>query len=162
MLTQSITQEQSVELQQTFSPLLMQANHILSLSQAELEAAVGDAIDENPALELEDCAVCPVCGRRTSGEPCATCRSAPIEPPPALRSDDSLPRTESEYRTLGTTDPEFDPMNFIASATDLREQILESAVASVATELEQAIALVLVDAIDDRGFLSLSTDEIAT
>src|SRR4051812_4111226 len=162
MLTQSITQDQNVELQQTFSPLLMQANHILSLSQAELEAAVNDAIEENPALELEDCAICPVCGRRTSGEPCATCRSAPIEPPPVLRGEDSLPRSEPEYRTLGSPDPEFDPMTFIASATDLREQILESAVASLETDLEQAIALILVDAIDDRGFLSLSVEDIAS
>jgi RNA polymerase sigma-54 factor len=162
MVTQSLTQDQNVELQQTFSPLLMQANHILSLSQAELEAAVNDAIEENPALELEDCAVCPVCGRRTSGEPCATCRSTPIEPPPVLRGDDSLPRTEPEYRTLGSSaDPDFDPMSFIASATDLREQILESAVASLDTELDHAIALILVDAIDDRGFLSLSIEEIA-
>lgn len=161
MLTQSLSQDQNVELQQTFSPLLMQANHILSLSQAELEAAVNDAIEENPALELEDCAICPVCGRRTSGEPCATCRSAPIEPPPLLRGEDSLPRSEPEYRTLGSPDPEFDPMSFIASATDLREQILESAVASLDSDLDQAIALILVDAIDDRGFLSLSLDEIA-
>jgi len=161
MLTQSISQDQNVELQQTFSPLLMQANHILSLSQAELEAAVNDAIEENPALELEDCAICPVCGRRTSGEPCATCRSAPIEPPPALRSDDSLPRTEPEYRTLGAADPEFDPMSFIASATDLREQILASAIASLDSSLDQTIALILVDAIDARGFLSLSLDDVA-
>ena len=161
MLTQSIIQDQHVELQQTFSPLLMQANHILSLSQAELEAAVNDAIEENPALEMDDCAICPVCGRRTSGEPCATCRSTPIEPSPALRGDDALPRTEPEYRTLGSADPEFDPMNFIASATDLREQILESAIASLDSDLEQTIALVLVDAIDDRGFLSLGIEEIA-
>src|SRR5262245_45644152 len=113
MQTLSATQEQTVELQQTFSPLLMQANHILSLSQAELEAAVGEAIEENPALELEDCAVCPVCGRRTSGEPCVTCRIAQAEPP-VHRGDDTLPRTEPEYRTLGTPDPDFDPMNFIA------------------------------------------------
>ena len=54
--------EQNVELQQSFSPLLMQANHILSLSHADLELAIGEAVDENPALELEDTAVCPVCG----------------------------------------------------------------------------------------------------
>ena len=79
MQTQTTHMEQNVEFQQSFSPLLMQANHILSLSQTELEAAINEAIDENPALELEDCVVCPVCGRRTGGEPCATCRSARAE-----------------------------------------------------------------------------------
>jgi len=154
--------EQNVEFQQSFSPLLMQANHILSLSQTELEAAINEAIDENPALELEDCVVCPVCGRRTGGEPCATCRSALREAPTVTRSDEALPRTETEYRAPSTADPDFDPMTLIASAMDVREQILESAMASLGEAHERAIAFVLVDAIDDRGFLSLDVDEIAT
>ena len=53
-------------------------------------------------------------------------------------------------------------MTLIASAMDVREQILESAMASLAEAHERAIALVLVDAIDDRGFLSLDVEEIAT
>jgi RNA polymerase sigma-54 factor len=153
--------EQNVEFQQSFSPLLMQANHILSLSQTELEAAINDAIDENPALELEDCVVCPVCGRRTGGEPCATCRSPP-SPPTVTRADESLPRTETDYRAPSTADPDFDPMTLIASAMDVREQVLESAMASLGQAHERGIALVLVDAIDDRGFLSLDIQEIAT
>jgi RNA polymerase sigma-54 factor len=153
--------EQNVEMQQSFSPLLMQANHILSLSQTELESAIGEAIDENPALELEDCVVCPVCGRRTGGEPCATCRSAPPEPPPIPRNDEALPRLEPEYRAASQVDPDFDPMSFIANATDVREQILESTMASLDLAREQAIALVIIDAIDERGFLSLDLPEIA-
>ena len=154
--------EQNVEFQQSFSPLLMQANHILSLSQTELEAAINDAIDENPALELEDCVVCPVCGRRTGGEPCATCRLAAAEARVVTRSDEVLPRTETEYRAPSTADPDFDPMTLIASAMDVREQILESTMASLCDAHERAIAFVLVDAIDDRGFLSLDIEEIAT
>src|SRR5215204_5826660 len=162
MQTQTAHMEQNVEFQQSFSPLLMQANHILSLSQTELEAAINDAIDENPALELEDCVVCPVCGRRTGGEPCATCRSAPAEAPPVTRTDEALPRTETEYRAPSAADPDFDPMTLIASAMDVREQVLESAMASLGEAHERAIAFVLVDAIDDRGFLSLDVEEIAT
>jgi RNA polymerase sigma-54 factor len=162
MQTQTTHLEQNVEFQQSFSPLLMQANHILSLSQTELEAAINDAIDENPALELEDCVVCPVCGRRTGGESCATCRSAPTETPATTRTDEVLPRTETEYRAPSTADADFDPMILIASATDVREQILESAMVSLGEAHERGVALVLVDAIDDRGFLSLDLDEIAT
>ncbi len=160
MQTVSTHMEQTVDMQQSFSPLLMQANHILSLSQTELEAAINDAIDENPALELEDVVACPVCGRRTGGEACATCRSAPPEPQPTAPPDEALPRIETEYRAPSTADPDFDPMSFIASATDIREQIVESAMASLDDRDEQAIALVLIDAIDDRGFLSLTIEEI--
>lgn len=161
MQQMSVGVDQTVELQHGFSPLLMQANHILSLSQADLEMAVSEAIEENPALELEDCVVCPVCGRRTGGEPCATCRTAPNETTVAARPDESLPRFDQEYRSSGSADPDFDPMSFIASATDIREQILESAIASLDDAEEQAIALVLIDAIDDRGFLTLDLAEIA-
>jgi RNA polymerase sigma-54 factor len=162
MQTQTAHMEQNVEFQQSFSPLLMQANHILSLSQTELEAAINEAIDENPALELEDCVICPVCGRRTGGEPCATCRSAPAEAPTVTRADEALPRTDTEFRAPSTADPDFDPMTLIASAMDVREQVLESAMASLGQAHERSIALVLVDAIDDRGFLSLDVQEIAT
>jgi RNA polymerase sigma-54 factor len=161
MQSQNTTMDQVVELHQSFSPLLMQANHILSLSQTELEAAIGEAIDENPALELEDCVVCPVCGRRTNGEPCTTCRSAPIESAVATRSDELLPRLDTEYRGPAAADPEFDPMSFIASATDVREQLLETALASLDDEAERTVAMIIVDAIDDRGFLTLTIEDVA-
>jgi RNA polymerase sigma-54 factor len=161
METLGTSMDQTVELQHSFSPLLMQANHILSLSQTELEAAVNDAIEENPALELEDCVVCPVCGRRTAGEPCATCRAAPPEPTVNARTDEVVPRVETEYRGAGSTDTDFDPMTFIASATDVREQLLEAAMASLDSAEEQAIAMILIDGIDDRGFLSVRIEDVA-
>jgi RNA polymerase sigma-54 factor len=52
-------------------------------------------------------------------------------------------------------------MSIIASAEDLRQQILESAVASLDCPREQAIALFLVDALDSRGFLAVDLEEIA-
>lgn len=154
------TLEQSVEIQQNFSPLLMQANHILSLSQTDLEAAINDAIEENPALELDDCVACPICGRRTSGEPCPTCRTILTDMQPA-RSDDALPRHEVDYRISSAADPDFDPMSIIATGEDAKQQILEWVQASLRCPREQAIAMVLVDALDSRGFLTIDLDEIA-
>jgi RNA polymerase sigma-54 factor len=161
MQTQNATMDQIVEQHQSFSPLLMQANHILSLSQPELEAAINEAIDENPALELEDCVICPVCGRRTNGEPCTTCRMVPPEPQVIVRTEEALPRIDVEYRGTAPADPDFDPMSFIASATDIRDQLLEAAMVSLDDERDRAIAMVIIDAIDDRGFLTLELEEIA-
>ncbi len=153
--------EQAAEIHQGFSPLLMQANYILSLSQTELEATILDALDENPALELEDCPVCPVCGRRTGGEPCQSCRLRTEEAAISNRTDDLLPRSDAEYRPASTADPDFDPMTFIASAMDVRDQILESALASLTDDTQRAIAFIIVDALDERGFLTLGLDEMA-
>lgn len=153
--------EQTVEVQQNFSPLLMQANHILSLSQVELEAAVNDAMDDNPALELEDCQVCPVCGRRTSGEPCPTCRQAMNGLAEQIRPSDLVNRYETGTRPTRQSDPDFDPMSIIASAEDVRQQVLEVVRATLDAERERATALVVIDAIDDRGFFTLDVAEVA-
>ena len=161
MQTMTTGMEQAAELHQGFSPLLMQANYILSLSQAELEATIHDALDENPALELEDCPVCPVCGRRTSGEPCLSCRLRSADATISNRTDDLPPRSDAEYRPASNADPDFDPMTFIASATDVRDQILETALASLTVDSQRAMAFIIVDALDDRGFLTIGLDEIA-
>ena len=153
--------EQAAEIHQGFSPLLMQANYILSLSQTELEATIHDALDENPALDLEECPVCPVCGRRTNGEPCQSCRLRTAEASISSRTDDLPPRSDAEYRPASTADPDFDPMTFIASATDIRDQILESVLASLTDDTQRAMAFIIVDALDERGFLTIGLDEVA-
>lgn len=149
----------------------MQANHILSLSQHELEAAISEAIDDNPALELEDCSVCPSCGRRTQGAPCTICAphmKEQAEKPQIVESgdrteEDPWSRFDAPPQQLrsGAADPEFDPMSIIANASDLRDQILASAMASLESEEERTLAMVIVDAIDDRGFLTLELEDIA-
>lgn len=161
MQTMTTGMEQAAELHQGFSPLLMQANHILSLSQTELEATIHDALDENPALELEDCPVCPVCGRRTTGQMCQSCRLRTADTAISNRTDDLPPRSDAEYRPASSADPDFDPMTFIASAMDVRDQILESALASLTDDTQRAMAFIIVDALDERGFLTIGLDEIA-
>jgi RNA polymerase sigma-54 factor len=161
MQTMTTGMEQAAEIHQGFSPLLMQANYILSLSQTELEATIHDALDENPALELEECPVCPVCGRRTSGEACQACRLRSADATISSRTDDLPPRSDAEYKPASSADPDFDPMTFIASAMDVRDQILESALASLTDDVQRAMAFIIVDALDDRGFLTLGLDEIA-
>ena len=122
--------------------------------------AIGEAIDENPALELEDTAICPICGRPTSGEPCVVCRASLAESPPPRSEETSA--YETEYRASGTADPDFDPMTLIASADDVLEELLEAAMASLDSEREQAVAMLLIDAIDERGFLCVDLREVAS
>src|SRR4029078_7010355 len=104
--------------------------------------ASAESIDENPALELEDTAVCPICGRPTSGEPCVVCRASLPESPPPRREDTSS-GYELQYRTSGIADPDFDPMTLIASADDVREELLEAAMGSLDSERGAALALLL-------------------
>ena len=63
---------QRMEQTMRLAPRMIQSMEILQLPIMALEERIRQELDENPALELEDCVVCPVCGRRTGGEPCAT------------------------------------------------------------------------------------------
>ena len=57
----------AVEQQQTMriSPRLVAANHILELSSMELQEALQQELEENPALEMTEYVNCPRCGAST-------------------------------------------------------------------------------------------------
>lgn len=159
MTTLDATFELSPTLQHTFSPLLMRANLILNLSQFELDSLISQELEENPALELDECPTCPHCGRRLANGPCATC----------LVGDRDLvvsQRVIEEYEPPITVtrlreESDFDPLTIVAGVADVREQIAMAAVASLA-DAEHGIARLLIDALDDRGFLTCQLGEIAT
>src|SRR4051794_18663728 len=58
------------------SPQLVAANHILALSSAELQALIQREVMENPAIEMEEVAVCQQCGRPLQGTYCVNCTSS--------------------------------------------------------------------------------------
>ncbi len=63
----------SQEMRPIISPSLIEANYILSLSQLELQEAIRLELLANPALELDDRAVCPSCGGILDATFCPTC-----------------------------------------------------------------------------------------
>src|SRR5437660_4320733 len=56
-------------------PRLIAANSIMQLSAVELEQAITQELDENPALELVERTVCPVCGGPLQFGCCSRCSS---------------------------------------------------------------------------------------
>ena len=161
LTTLDATFELTPKLQHTFSPLLMRANHILNLSQLDLESLITHELEDNPALELDECPTCPHCGRRLINGDCATCLVGGLDHVISQRfADEYEPLAEIPVTKTPREESEFDPLTIVADAADLREQIAMAAMASLA-ETEQGIALLLIDALDDRGFLTCDLDEIA-
>lgn len=148
------------EMRVWISPSLIEANYILSLSRMELQDVIKQELDANPALEMEDKHVCPVCGGVIEGSFCPNCMlnqqedryDEPFEDyPETLYSSASRVRDESE---------EFDPMTLVASELTLPEQIL-SDVATLCHNGDLAVAEYLVGCIDERGFITVDLDEVA-
>lgn len=158
--------EQGYELGQEMrpwvSPSLIEANYILSLSQMELQQAISAEIDENPALEMEESSICPVCGSILEGTFCPTCLTSQATPADdhARDSLDDYGDLAANGTSLRETDPDFDPMALVASDVDALDQILADA-RPILDEREYPVCEYIVQSLDARGFLGEPIEEIA-
>lgn len=150
----------SPEMRTWISPSLIEANYILSLSRMELREVIKEELGMNPALEQEDKQVCPTCGAVLEGTYCANClishdRDRIDEPfedfPEQMYSAGTRQRDDSD---------DFDPMSLIASERTLAEQIL-SDVATLCQNGDLAVAEYLVGSLDDQGFITADTEQLA-
>src|SRR5579884_573104 len=147
------------EMRPWVSPSLIEANYILSLSRMELQAAIAAEMEANPALEMEERATCPICGSVLEGTFCTVCLVSQRTDPAPESYEDFPERMVTGALTRDDAD-DFDPMTLVAADVDVRDQILAD-VRTVLDENEFAIAEYLVDALDERGFLSCDLDETA-
>ncbi len=151
--------ELSQEMRAWVSPSLIEANYILSLSRMELQSVIAAEMDANPALEMDDRQTCPLCGNVIEGTFCPICLvSQRTDHEPETYED--FPEQMATAGGLREDADDFDPMTLIADDVTLRDQILFDA----RTILEPAdfpIAEYLVDALDERGFLTCDLQELA-
>jgi RNA polymerase sigma-54 factor len=152
-----IALEMQPELRQWVSPRLIEANHILSLSLQELEQTIMTEIEENPALELEEEATCPLCGNRMESRFCPTCAvdQRPLDAPRTREED-----YEPAQAVAGGREDDFDPMTLIASETSLIDRIL-SDVATLIPAADLPIAEYLLNNLDERGYLEVDLAAVA-
>ena len=149
----------SQEMRTWVSPSLIEANYILSLSRMELQGVVAAEMDANPALEMDERQACPLCGNVLDGTFCPTCLvSQRADPEP--ESFEDFPETFLTEAPGRNEADDFDPMTLIADEFDIREQILADARTLLEPD-EYPIAEYLVDALDERGFLTCDLDELA-
>ena len=150
------------EMRPWISPSLIEANYILSLSQQELQDVIAAEMAANPALEIEERQVCPTCGGILEGNYCSTCLSTQesIDRPERVDSFDDYAEQNASGNLLREEDPDFDPMTLIASGLSVPDQILTDA-HTVLDEHEYPIAEFIIESLDERGFLTVTLDEIA-
>lgn len=139
MLEMSMTPEMGMRV----TPALLNLAHLLTLPTMELQQAVQQELNENPALEEVE----------AQEEVCPRCRG-PVVDGLCLRCALDAAGTT---RTLEQTDDETDPLMFVAAPRNLSEVLLSDLHTSL-PESEYPIALALVGSLDDQGFL---TDDVA-
>ena len=110
------------EMRQWISPSLIEANYILSLSRQELEAAIHQELSSNPALEVSEETICPLCGGVIEGSFCTTCMVSHANEAPNESYDDYPEQLYNQVVTRDDSD-EFDPMTLVGNNVPLRDQI---------------------------------------
>src|SRR5438270_4842435 len=116
-LGQEFTPSQTLKV----SPRLVAANYILELSSQELQQAISNELNDNPALELVEVPTCRVCGTEMQGSICPRCiqrqKSGSASPADAHASgsyDDPADRA-----SRSADEEEFDPLTRVASEQTL-------------------------------------------
>src|SRR5687767_12410780 len=95
--------------QMKVTPKQIAANYILQLSSMELQDVVNQELEENPALELDEIQVCPLCGNPLAGRVCLTCFGSG-KGVSTQTYQDTEPLEGSSLMTRDEEDDEFDPI----------------------------------------------------
>lgn len=130
--------------QVSLTPQLQQAIRLLQLSQLELSSEIQEKLDNNIMLELED----PVC---------------PSNPDPSLESHDCAAFQPnaliSKSQAHSSKDWNNGELNYPCE-TDLRQHLSWQLQLSHLTEKEKLLGQIIIDVIDDNGYLEQSLEEI--
>jgi RNA polymerase sigma-54 factor len=154
-MTMELLQQETQEMRQIVSPRMVQASAILAMSSQTLLQAIHQEAQENPALEVEERAVCPRCGDELEGGDCLTCGENVANWDPT----EEYLREEASHQTV-SQDEEFDPLTVVASELSLAERLLQDLGTMLQPE-DMPIAEYLVGALDETGYLRTTVDEVA-
>ena len=159
------------------SARLITASTILHLTGDELERAVNQEEVENPTLEVTEQRICLFCGARLYGQTCIQCghHAEPTQPLPNLSEGSinydiplaTLSNTQQQLYDSGNygfaeieSDDEFDLLASIPMSETLAEVLLHQLETLISPD-DGLIAEQLVGNLNERGYLEISTDEVA-
>lgn len=148
------------------TPQLQQSIRLLQLSSIELSQELEQILQENPLLERgaeEDVVMAPP-SASDSREASPVEDSAPTEPSDPAETDFSALESERWEKTSGSA-PDSDDDNDYAfqepDAPTLREHLLEQLRLHRLSERDLTLAALLVDAINEDGYLEQSLEDLA-
>jgi RNA polymerase sigma-54 factor len=143
------------------TPKQIAANAILEMSSVELQAAISQELDENPALEMTELPSCPICGSPVAGNYCTDCmpNRSQDDADGAGISPDDLP-ADAGSRLRDEAD-EFDPIARAEAGFTLQDHLTWNLHALLPTNLHP-VAEYVIGTLDSNGFVTQSDSEIAT
>jgi RNA polymerase sigma-54 factor len=166
-----------MELEQTLLPhlsvnisaKLITSLKILQLSSEELSQTISQEMTDNPALEIEEQALCPICGAPLQDGACSECHpmaqlstaSDSDEDTSDVADYDASSYIETRDRQRNQDGEEdYDPISLVASDMSLSEYLLAAMRNALPAE-DFEIADYLVGSLDEFGYLAVEDQEVA-
>ncbi|GMM69207.1 MAG: RNA polymerase factor sigma-54 [Pseudomonadota bacterium] len=161
--------------QLTMTPQLQQAIKLLQLSTLDLQQEIQEALDSNPLLEVEEGNDEPQVEKNNidnddSGDVQPTASSDTLEAGDALEKNDlpdELPidSTWDEYYSASSAPapgPASDDEQIFQGETteDIQEHLLWQMRLTPFSDTDRAIAMAIIDSIDESGYLTVSLEDI--
>src|SRR6187455_2687157 len=158
-----------IEVRQTLQPVMqvevtpkqIAANYILQMSSVELQEAIAEELDENPALEMQELPTCPICGSPVAGNYCTECmprKATDGDDGASMQATDELP-ADGAARLRDEAD-EFDPIARAEADFTLEDHLTWNLHALLPSRLHP-VADHVIGALDSNGFLTETDAEIA-
>ena len=168
--------------QLALTPQLQQSIRLLQLSTLELNQEIEQALQDNPLLERDDDPLLSharlagdgsVMETRDYSEPSPRTGEVAESPPDgAAQADDGAATSDGpdesslwsrEGGHSGHTDDDSgeSPQDWVSAAPSLREHLRMQMVSTVTTPRDRALMFMLIDAIDDNGYLGVTLEELA-
>ena len=143
------------------TPKQIAANYILQMSSVELQEAIAQELDENPALEMQELPTCPICGSPVAGNYCTECmprKATDGDDGASMQATDELP-ADGAARLRDEAD-EFDPIARAEADFTLEDHLTWNLHALLPQRLHP-VADHVIGALDSNGFLTQTDAEIA-
>lgn len=142
------------------SAKLITSLKILQLSADELSQTINQEMIDNPALDIEEQQLCPVCGAPLEDGRCPDCYPVDAEASGGVTDYDAASYIETPDRQRSLEgDEDYDPMSFVASDISLSEYLM-SAMRNALPAEDHPIADYLIGSLDEFGYLTVSDDEV--
>lgn len=149
------------------TPQLQQAIRLLQLSSLELQTEIQEALETNPLLEVEEDYDYdePGPARRDEHSDSREIselenRDIPEDLPVDSKWEDTYDNTQNISSSGATSDSDFERDNHDESSDTLQQHLLWQMRLTPFTETEQAIATMIIDSIEDDGYLKTSLEDI--
>ena len=159
----------------TMTPQLQQAIRLLQLSSLELQTEIQDALESNMMLELEEEEVASVNGGDGTGEPGLKPAESNVEMseinndidaeniPEDLPVDSGWDDIYDGSAAYGRSMEPGEPVNMDFQDTQeqtLRDHLMWQLNLTPTTETDKVIAMAIIDALDDDGYLTCTAGDI--